>query len=283
MKKSLVPILLVAGITALSGCANNADNRNNIRTTDVRDNLQNTGNNVDFRDNNRLTVSERAARNVEGLSEVDRAHVIMRGNDAYVALRLSNRAGRTGTNGIGRTGVTGNSVGDNTADRMITGAGTNVGATGGNNGTTGIASTGAGGSTGTTGITGTGAGGTNGATGITGTGAGGTTGTTGITGTGAGGTAGITGITGTGAGTTGKTGTRGNNNGAYSRVDTAFEQRVADQVRKANRNVHKVYVSTDANFFNRMTTYSNDIRNGRNGDGLFRNFTNTTHGFFDNR
>jgi predicted small secreted protein len=245
MKKRLVPILLVAGITALSGCANNAnDVRNDIRTTDVRDNVRN---NVDFRDNNRLTVSERAARNVEGLKEVDRAHVIMRGNDAYVAVRLNNRDGRTGTLGTGNNGTNG-TTGINSA---------NIGNTHINNGTNGT--------TGTTGV------GNNFGT----TGADGTTGTTG--------TAGLNGTTVGPNGTTGMTNTGGNKTGTYSRVDTAFEQSVADQVRKANRNVHKVYVSTDANFFNRMTTYSNDIQSGRNRDGLLRNFTDTMGGFFNNR
>lgn len=243
MKKSLVPILLVAGITALSGCANNAnDVRNDIRTTDVRDNVRN---NVDFRDNNRLTVSERAARNVEGLKEVDRAHVIMRGNDAYVAVRLKNQAGGAGTLGTGNNGT---------------------------NGTTGINSA----NLGTTGIN-------NGNTGPNGTVNNGTTGTTGTTGTGTGGNAGTgtAGLNGTTVGPNGTTGmTRGS---AYSRVDTAFEQRVADQVRKANRNVRKVYVSTNTNFFNRMNMYSNDIQNGRNNNSLFRNFTDTTRGFFNNR
>jgi hypothetical protein len=149
MKRSLVPLLLVAGLTAITGCANNADNtRNNIRTTDVRDNVRN---NVDLRDNNKLTVAGHAARNVEGLAEVDRAHVIMRGTDAYVAVLLNDRARTPGT------AITGNN--NRTATNGTTG--TNRGNTGntGINGTTGM--TGIGGTSagmngiGRTGVTGT--------------------------------------------------------------------------------------------------------------------------------
>jgi hypothetical protein len=299
MKKSLVPILLIAGLTGLTGCANNADNnRNNIRTTDVRDNVRND---MDLRNTNRLTVSARAARNVEGLAEVDRAHVIMRGNNAYVAVRLNNRAGTPGTSitGNNNTGTNGNY----TANRRTPGN-TTINGTPGTTGITGIGGTTAGmNGVGTTGVTGN-RGGDNtdnriitGNTGTTGNTPGPGTGTAGTNniygGAGHNGTAGIgnisnnNGTSGTPgtyskAGTSGMTGTRGNNHGGYSRVDTAFEQRVADQVRKADRNVHRVYVSTDANFFTQMNTYSNDIRNGRNRDGILRNFTNSVRGMFPN-
>jgi hypothetical protein len=282
MKKSLVPILLIAGLTGLTGCANNADNtRNNIRTTDVRDNVRND---MDLRNTNRLTVSARAARNVERLAEVDRAHVIMRGNNAYVAVRLNNRAGNntTGTNG-------------NFAANHRTPGNTTINGTTGTTGITGIGGTTAGmNGVGPTGVTGYRGGDNSGNRIITGN-----TGTTGNTpgpGTGTAGTNNIYGGTGhngtTGmdnisnnngtSDTTGITGSRGNNHGRYSRVDTAFEQRVANQVRKADPNVRHVYVSTDNNFFTQMNTYSNDIRNGRNRDGILRNFTNSIRGMFPN-
>lgn len=245
MKKSLVPILLVAGLTGLTGCANNDDTRNNIRTTDVRDHVRTTDirNNVNLPDNARLRISRSAARNVEGLAEVDHAHVILRGNDAYVAVRLNDRAGKMGAHGAGITGnnnntgtygTTGIHQGARTTQNsdIVGTPGTNGTAVpNGANGTNGLYST-------------------NNATGMN--------------------------------GTNGTTGTRDFNNGTYSRVDTAFEKRVADQVRKAHRGIHHVYVSTDNNFYNRMTTYSDDIQNGRNRNGVFRNFSDTVRDLFNN-
>jgi hypothetical protein len=273
MKKSLVPILLVAGLTGLTGCANNDDNnRNNIRTTDVRDNVRTTDirNNVNLPDNNRLKISRRAARNVEGLAEVDHAHVILRGNDAYVAVRLNDRAGKTGARNTdnGNTAFT-RDTNRSTRNTDIIGArgiyGTNkynaTNDTTGLNGTNGTyGTTGLNGTTGTTGLNGTN--GTYGTAGLNGMNR--TTGTTGLN------------------GTNGTTGTRDFNNGTYSRVDTAFEKRVADQVRKAHRGIHRVYVSTDNNFYNRMTTYSDDIQNGRNRNGVFRDFSNNVRDLFNN-
>jgi len=66
----------------------------------------------------------------------------------------------------------------------------------------------------------------------------------------------------------------------YKEVSNPLEQKIADQVRKADKKIHKVYVSYDTNFYNQMTTYTNDIRNGRINDGLLDDFNDTVRRFF---
>ena len=66
----------------------------------------------------------------------------------------------------------------------------------------------------------------------------------------------------------------------YSKVSNRFEQNIADQVRKADNKIHKVYVSVDPNLYNRMNTYANDIRTNGNRDGLFEDFNATVNDFF---
>jgi len=82
-------------------------------------------------------------------------------------------------------------------------------------------------------------------------------------------------------------GTNGNNAGEiaslknnYSEVSNAFEQKIADQVRQADKKVHKVYVSNNPDLYNRMDTFANDIRTDGNRDGLFENFNQTVNNFF---
>jgi hypothetical protein len=297
LKKGLITFVLTSTLIGLTGCAgdnHNAGNNNNganLGVNNVRNNMRNNDNNgVTGRNvsNQNLRVSTRATNNVERLGEVDQAHVIIRNNDAYVAVRLNNQQGgttgdRAGTGTTNNRGGNGNNAGNtqntgnttNTGNAGITGNNTNAGNNGitgnntnaGNNGTTGN-NTNAG-NNGTTGNN-TNAG-NNGTTGNN-TGAG----TDRITGT----------NTNTGNNGTGGKGTNMNdNNGTggtnYKEVSTRLEQRIADQVRAADKNIHKVYVSYDNDFYDQMNNYTNDIQNGRNRDGIWDNFTDTVGRFFD--
>ncbi len=273
----MITFVLASTLIGLTGCAGNNQNAGgdnndaNLRVNNVRNNIRNndnngiTGRNVS---NQNLRVSTRASNNVERLREVDQAHVIIRNNDAYVAVRLNNQ-GTTGdragngttinrdvnsnarntqnTANTGNTGITGNytnsGVTGTTNDNLNTGAG----AISGNN-------TGAG----TDRITGTN---TN-------------TGNNGINGTGN--NMGNTGNNGTGM--NGNNGTGGTN---FKEVSTQLEQRIADQVRASDKKIHKVYVSYDNDFYTQMNTYSNDLQNGRNRDGIWDDFTGTVRRFFD--
>ncbi|MDV2888214.1 YhcN/YlaJ family sporulation lipoprotein, partial [Alkalihalophilus pseudofirmus] len=78
----------------------------------------NNGVNVRNAANHNLRISNNAGRRVENLKEVDLAHVVVRNNDAYVAIKLNNRhrnnQANTGTttntgNNLGTTGGTGTS------------------------------------------------------------------------------------------------------------------------------------------------------------------------------
>ncbi|MEH7335794.1 YhcN/YlaJ family sporulation lipoprotein [Neobacillus drentensis] len=101
MKKiSLVSVVIAAALLGLTGCNNDKalnNSRNNLGT-----------NNINNGSNQNLRVSARASNNVESLNEVDQAHVILRNNDAYVAVSLKNNTGNTGTDVIGTNdGTTG--------------------------------------------------------------------------------------------------------------------------------------------------------------------------------
>lgn len=78
---------------------------------------------------------------------------------------------------------------------------------------------------------------------------------------------------------------RKNNN--YSLVSNRFEQKVADQVRKADDKIHRVYVSVNPDFYNQMNTMTNDIRTNRinntnDHNGLFDRFDNMINNYFGN-
>ncbi|WP_429466533.1 YhcN/YlaJ family sporulation lipoprotein [Neobacillus sp. B4I6] len=128
MKKSWVTFVLATTLLGLTGCANNNknalndNNAGNMGVNNVRNNAIN-GVNVRNVSNQNLRVSGRAISNVESLKEVDQANVIIRNNDAYVAVRLNNNF-QNGTR----------------ANKGTTGTGPNMNATYGNgynSGTTG--------------------------------------------------------------------------------------------------------------------------------------------------
>ncbi|WHY69362.1 YhcN/YlaJ family sporulation lipoprotein [Neobacillus sp. SuZ13] len=108
VRKSWMTFVLATTLLGLTGCANDNDNAvnnnsNDLGVNNVRNNAIN-GVNVRNVSNQNLRVSARAIRNVESLNEVDQANVIIRNNDAYVAVRLEGtqngaraRGGTTGT------------------------------------------------------------------------------------------------------------------------------------------------------------------------------------------
>lgn len=242
MKKTIVPLLLATALAGLTGCAdrknyvgpNNQVNQTNIRSTSPNGRV--IVNNTD----QNLRISTRARNSVESLKEVDRAHVIMQNNNAYVAVRLKNNGNLAGP------GPAGTPSGYNyNGTTTVTDRGTTL------PGTTGTDRRAAGyGTPGTT---------------------------AGYAGTGVNPGAGY-GAPGTAfTGTPGTTATDGTN---YRPVITGLDKKIEDRVRAAERNVNKVYVSYDNNFYKRMTIYSNDLRNGRNRDGILNDFTNTVRGIF---
>ena len=171
VKKGWVTFVLATSLLGLTGCVDNnkngandnnlgnmgADNvRNNTNNgVDVRNVRNNTNNGVDVRNvsNQNLRVSSRADRNVESLKEVDQAHVIIRNNDAYVAVRLHNtQNGNRAYGGTTGTGPNMNATYGNGYNSGTTGTNgsTNLHSTTGNRINTGTAGT-----TGTKGTTGT--------------------------------------------------------------------------------------------------------------------------------
>jgi hypothetical protein len=114
VKKSWTTFVLATTLVGLTGCAGNNDNaaNNNANMNNAANmgdnNVSNnpiTGVNVRNVSNQNLRVSGRAINNVERLKEVDQAHVIIRNNDAYVAVRLNNT--QNGNRAHGGTAGTG--------------------------------------------------------------------------------------------------------------------------------------------------------------------------------
>ena len=284
MKKGLVTFVLASTLVGLTGCADNAT-KNNLRNDannrlDVR-NVRNDNNNrmsVQNVNTHNLRYSNRAGRAVEKLQEVDLAHVIIRNNDAYVAVRLKNNRFQTGTgttnnrNNTGATGTNNNlgTTGTNGRDNHLTARGAGTGLNGNYPGTTGVNALD---NTGT-GLN-PGAGGTSntrGTIGIRGTNNNnGTTGTMNNNNT----------FTGTNNGTAGTNdGTTGAN---YRSVSSPLDQRIADQVRTADKSVHRVYISYDRDFFRQMTNYSTDLNTkgrNRNNNNLWNDFNRTVKNIF---
>jgi spore cortex protein len=69
-------------------------------------------------------------------------------------------------------------------------------------------------------------------------------------------------------------------NNSSERVAKDIEEKISRIVKSTDRDIDNVYVSQDPDFFNRMTTYSNDIRNGRPIEGFFDEFGNTVRRIF---
>lgn len=66
----------------------------------------------------------------------------------------------------------------------------------------------------------------------------------------------------------------------YGSLSDVLNQKIADQVRKADNKIHKVYVSVNPDFYTTMNSYAHDIRSGRDKVSLYRDFSNTVMNFF---
>jgi YhcN/YlaJ family sporulation lipoprotein len=275
MKKTWI----VAGCAVLSlslaGCGmnNNGARDDNNQGPQVMNNQDRPGTfNSNNRNNNRkLTISDSAEEQVEKMEEVEDAHVIISENNAYVTVRMNNNNanadrennGNARVNDMDRNG--GGFIENGTVkpdrnkgtadDGVIDGQG---------DAGSGNRQNGAAGNRNNNTIFGNTTGGNNAAMGDSTTGRGGSA-------AGAGNAAGNN--------TAGDTG-RANN---YSEVSSEFEQKIADQVRQADKHIHKVFVSVDPDLYNRMGTFADDIRTNRNRDGMFENFTTTMNDFFGGR
>ena len=61
-------------------------------------------------------------------------------------------------------------------------------------------------------------------------------------------------------------------NNAGSRLAKDVEKRISDMVKSTDRDIDQVYVSINPDFYQRTTSYANDIRNGRPVAGFFDEF-----------
>ncbi|WP_071460441.1 YhcN/YlaJ family sporulation lipoprotein [Bacillus massilinigeriensis] len=246
--------VLAAGVFAIGLAACGADDNDQANDNGQQKVQMDKPKVNNTRDNKKLSLSDRAERQVEQMNEVDDANVIITNNNAYVAVKLrdGNRNNQDGNNDDANRG--GEAFG------------------GGGMGTDGAG-------TGNADTYGTGMGGDRPGYGQDGK----------ISQDHDKGSDGF--IDGKGdAGN--KNNNQNNNNNVnnqeenkdrsnYSEVSTKFEQRIADKVRQADDRIHKVYVSFDEDFYNTMGNYTNDIRNNNNRDGLFRDFNNTIDDVFN--
>ncbi|RFU63850.1 YhcN/YlaJ family sporulation lipoprotein [Peribacillus glennii] len=263
MKNGLMILSCALFLSGLAGCNNNDDNNaadNNdgngqIQTARVGNNNEGNGNNND----RSMRVAHRAERNIERMGQVDQAHVILANNNAYVAVRLQDDR-NSGQNGGGRGTDNGTDAGIGTGYGLGNGTNTaddeedgNITRNGGGNGFANAGET----------DNGKGRALNNGTTGTRAN-------------------QNDNGGNDTGGGQNGDGENGGNDTGniTYSEISTAFEQQIADQVRAADNKVHRVYVSSNPEFFDRMTTYANDIRGGRNGTDLFDGFNRMVNDLF---
>lgn len=61
------------------------------------------------------------------------------------------------------------------------------------------------------------------------------------------------------------------------------ERKITDKVREADKDIDNVYISENADFYDRMNGYRNDLRNGNQNNGFFERFTETIQDVFPNR
>lgn len=231
MKRSWVAFVLTSTLIGLTGCNGNPNTGNNINGLDNLggNNNRNIDNKVITEKNDlnqNLRVSNRAIKNIERLSEVEQAHVVIRNNDAYVAVRIkNNRNLQNGNRSLIDIGTDNrmNTAADHRANDSTNKNNRNTVTTRNNS------------DIGTNGFIGS----------DTGAGAG-SLGGVGIIGNRG---------TGTNSGLTGTDINRNNEDGGpyYREASTGLERRIADEVRAADKNIHKVYISYDHNFYNQNT------------------------------
>ncbi|KKK37485.1 hypothetical protein WQ57_13650 [Mesobacillus campisalis] len=277
MKKTWI----VAGCAVLSlslaGCGvnNNAARDDNNQGPQVMNNQDRprTFNNNNRDGNRTLTISDRAEKQVEKMEEVEDAHVIISENNAYVTVRMNNNNnnnnnrennGNARVNDMDRNGEGFIEEGTVKPDRNRNRADDGIIDGQGDAGSGDLQNAGAGNRNNNNTIFGNNdTGGNNAAMGGSTTGNGGS----------------AAGAGNAGNNTAGDTGRATN----YSEVSSKFEQKIADQVRQADKRIHKVFVSVDPDLYDRMGTFADDIRNNRNRDGMFDNFNTTMNDFFGNR
>lgn len=241
MKKSLMMIGCTVFAIGLAGCGTDNDNAANNGNGKTQVQTLDVRQGAANQGGN-LRVADRIERQVEQMRDVEDAHVIISDNKAYVAVRLTDNAGNRNNRNINGNGMDDNGNA-NVNDAMDGNAGTFA-----ENGRVNQDRNRAG----DNGI---------------------------IDGKG---DAGIQNRQ--NAGTTdsnifGTDNDRGNGS-YYSQATNAFEYEIEDKVRNADKGVDKVYVSVDNNVYNKMGTFADDIRNNRNRNGLFDDFTNAVNNLF---
>ncbi|WP_042462715.1 YhcN/YlaJ family sporulation lipoprotein [Neobacillus dielmonensis] len=278
MKKPLLGLAFTISLIGLTACNGDNNNDNNIARNNNNNNMNVNTVRKANQNNGKLRLSTLAERRVERMDEVDDARVIVRNNDAYVAVRLkgNTKNGTAGNNNTTTTNNSGNALnlgngGDANLNNTGLSGGTTTGTTNNMNGNMT--------NNNTVGPTGYGTTGSN--TNMAGynnqTGTNGTNGNNNTLGTNQ---------VNNNFNRTGTDHLDNNNNGTnkgantYSDISNKLEQRIADQVRSADKSIHKVYVSYDTNFYNRMGNFTNNLTNGRNGDGLLDDFGDTVRRFF---
>ena len=69
-----------------------------------------------------------------------------------------------------------------------------------------------------------------------------------------------------------------NHNG--NRLEKDIENKISDVVKSTDQNIDNVYVSVNPDFYERTTSYANDIRNGRPIAGFFDEFNTLVRRIF---
>ncbi|WP_180247421.1 YhcN/YlaJ family sporulation lipoprotein [Bacillus sp. AFS031507] len=69
---------------------------------------------------------------------------------------------------------------------------------------------------------------------------------------------------------------------ARNELTSAIKEKIARAVKTVDRDIDNVYISVNPDFYDRMNTYSRDIRNGRPVSGFIDEFSDTIRRVFPN-
>ena len=69
---------------------------------------------------------------------------------------------------------------------------------------------------------------------------------------------------------------------ARNELTSAIKEKIARAVKSVDRDIDNVYISVNPDFYDRMNTYSRDIRNGRTVSGFIDEFSDTIRRVFPN-
>ncbi|MGF6948822.1 spore cortex protein [Neobacillus sp. B4I6] len=69
---------------------------------------------------------------------------------------------------------------------------------------------------------------------------------------------------------------------ARNELTSAIKEKIARAVKSVDRDIDNVYISVNPDFYDRMNTYSRDIRNGRPVSGFIDEFSDTIRRVFPN-